>query len=49
VRWLQQATETGFPCYPWFVRDTLLDPVRRKPAFINLMSSLEVRHRSASR
>ena len=25
IAWLQRAVDTGFPCYPWFERDTLLD------------------------
>jgi DNA-binding winged helix-turn-helix (wHTH) protein/TolB-like protein len=49
VRWLKQAAHSGFPCYPWFARDTLLDPVRRDPAFAALMSSLEARHRASLR
>jgi serine/threonine-protein kinase len=28
-RWLQRAVDGGFPCYPWFERDTLLAPFRR--------------------
>lgn len=49
VRWLQHAADTGFPCYPWFARDTLLDPVRREPAFAKLMSTLEAQYRAALR
>jgi DNA-binding winged helix-turn-helix (wHTH) protein/TolB-like protein/tetratricopeptide (TPR) repeat protein len=41
VKWLQQAADTGFPCYPWFARDSLLDPLRRDPGFIRLMTALE--------
>ncbi len=26
--WLVRAVNSGFPCYPWFARDQLLDPVR---------------------
>jgi len=48
VRWLRQAADTGFPCYPWFARDRLLDPVRRDAAFATLMSSLEARHRAST-
>ncbi|HKH71131.1 MAG TPA: winged helix-turn-helix domain-containing protein, partial [Vicinamibacterales bacterium] len=29
LRWLQRAADTGFPCYPWFERDPLLDPLRK--------------------
>ena len=38
ARWLRQSAETGFPCYPWFIRDTLLDPVRLDPLFQTLMA-----------
>jgi tetratricopeptide (TPR) repeat protein len=27
--WLARAVQTGFPCYPWYQRDPLLEPVRR--------------------
>jgi hypothetical protein len=33
VRWLQRAAATGFPCYPWFTKDPLLDPAREHRAF----------------
>ncbi|HZA34061.1 MAG TPA: hypothetical protein VE505_03995 [Vicinamibacterales bacterium] len=49
VRWLRHAADTGFPCYPWFARDTLLDPIRREPAFQQLMARLEAQHRAALR
>jgi DNA-binding winged helix-turn-helix (wHTH) protein/TolB-like protein len=49
VRWLQRAADSGFPCYPWYAHDTLLDPVRRDPAFTRLMSALEARHRASTR
>ena len=39
VTWLQKAADTGFPCYPWFARDPLLDPIRRDPAFVALMNA----------
>jgi Flp pilus assembly protein TadD len=38
--WLANAIETGFPCYPWFVRDPLLDPVRKDPRVSRLMVKL---------
>jgi eukaryotic-like serine/threonine-protein kinase len=44
VKWLQQAADTGFPCYPWLARDTLLDPVRRAPAFEALLNRLRQRY-----
>jgi TolB-like protein len=38
VHWLGRTVDTGFPCYPWFTKDTLLDPVRQDPAFQALMT-----------
>ncbi len=32
-RWLEQAARTGFPCYPWYAKDPLLDPIRKDAAF----------------
>lgn len=42
MKWLNQAADTGFPCYPWFARDPLLDPMRRQPAFVNLLARLRL-------
>ena len=30
--WLDRAVTSGFPCYPWYVSDRLLDPFRRDPS-----------------
>lgn len=40
IAWLQRAADTGFPCYPWFERDTLLEPVRQHPSFVRLLENL---------
>jgi serine/threonine-protein kinase len=40
VRWLRAASLTGFQCYPWYERDPLLSPLRRDPAFVELLRSL---------
>ena len=40
IRWLSQAARTGFPCYPWYERDPLLDPIREDSRFINFMGDL---------
>jgi TolB-like protein len=40
-RWLEEAARTGLPCYPWFARDPLLDPLRRDPDFQRFVSGLE--------
>ena len=47
VAWLRKAADTGFPCYPWFIRDPLLDPIRRDPAFIRLVDRLRLQHEAA--
>ena len=44
VKWLEQAVDTGFPCYPWLTQDRLLDPVRRHPEFTTLLDRLRQRH-----
>jgi hypothetical protein len=33
LRWLSQARQDGFPCYPWFERDPLLAKLKQRPAF----------------
>jgi TolB-like protein/DNA-binding winged helix-turn-helix (wHTH) protein/Tfp pilus assembly protein PilF len=40
LRWLSQAAATGFPCYPWYARDPLLDPIRDDPQFSVFMTAL---------
>jgi tetratricopeptide (TPR) repeat protein len=40
-RLLEEAARTGFPCYPWFAKDPLLDPIRTDPQFKDFMSGLE--------
>ncbi|MGH9841379.1 MAG: TPR end-of-group domain-containing protein, partial [Blastocatellia bacterium] len=39
--WLARAVETGFPCYPWYERDTLLKPLRDDPEFKQFMAELK--------
>jgi TolB-like protein len=40
LRWLSQAATTGFPCYPWYERDPLLDPIRTDSRFAEFMRGL---------
>jgi TolB-like protein/DNA-binding winged helix-turn-helix (wHTH) protein len=40
LRWLSRAAATGFACYPWFERDSLLDPVRKDARFSAFMREL---------
>lgn len=44
VQWLTRAVETGFPCYPFFQTDPLLEPVRGDAAFRALVDDLRRRH-----
>jgi len=40
LRWLSQAATTGFPCYPWYERDPLLDPIRNDSRFALFMREM---------
>lgn len=40
-RWLAEAARTGLPCYPWYARDPLLDPLRSDPEFQQFMTELQ--------
>lgn len=39
-KWLARAAATGFPCYPWYERDSLLDPLRGDSDFRGFMDGL---------
>jgi hypothetical protein len=39
-RWLTRAVETGFPSYPWYARDPLLQPFRASQEGATFLSSL---------
>ena len=41
VKWLQDAAEDGFPCYPLFANDTNLDSLRKDERFIAFMAKLK--------
>jgi serine/threonine protein kinase/Tfp pilus assembly protein PilF len=41
IRWLQAASDDGFPCYPLFENDPYLDHLRKDPRFIALMAKLK--------
>jgi tetratricopeptide (TPR) repeat protein len=49
LTWLERAADTGFPCYPWFEQDTLLEPMRRQPGFVRLLGRLREAHEHARR
>ena len=43
VYWLRQASENGWPCYPYFARDPNLDRIREDPEIIGFMRDLKAR------
>lgn len=45
--WLRKAADTGFPCYPWYARDPLLQPLGSDPEFRRFMDVLEKTWESA--
>jgi serine/threonine protein kinase/TolB-like protein len=47
VNWLREAAETGFPCYPWLERDSLLDPIRAVPEFKTFATGLRADYDAA--
>ena len=49
MKWLRQASDTGFPCYPWFAADRLLDPIRGEAAFQAFMAGQRTRYEDARR
>lgn len=40
LRWLSQGATTGFPCYPWYEHDPLLDLIRDDSRFAIFMREL---------
>ncbi|PYQ48656.1 MAG: hypothetical protein DMF59_15370, partial [Acidobacteria bacterium] len=49
LRWLNEAVRIGFPCYPWFAEDPLLQPIRNNPEFQTLLTRLRDQHDSWSK
>jgi TolB-like protein len=47
VTWLRSAADDGFPCYPWFAADPLLEPIRRDAGYRQLMADLRTRFETA--
>ena len=41
IEWLRKTAETGFPCYPLFERDPLLNNLREDPKFQAFMKTLK--------
>ena len=44
---IEKAVQRGFFCYPWTMRDSLLDPLRTTTEFQTLLAQMEARHRDA--
>jgi hypothetical protein len=40
-QWLARAIATGFPCYPWFQRDPLLQPLRGDVEYERMLEELK--------
>jgi len=38
LKWLQMAADDGFPCYPMFENDPILNNLRRDPRFIEFLA-----------
>ena len=43
IHWLWRTANEGFPCYPFFAKDPMLDPLRRDPRFIQFMAEMKQR------
>ncbi len=37
LRWLREAVQQGFPCFPWYQHDPLLKPLHGTPQFEALL------------
>ena len=48
MHWLERAVETGFPCWPFFMRDRSLNSLRGLPEFEDLITSLRSEFPSSS-
>jgi len=40
IKWLREAANSGFPCFPSVERDPLLDPIRQNQEFTALVAAL---------
>ena len=49
LTWLERAADTGFPCYPWFARDALLDPAAGHAPIRPVLARLKDAHEDARR
>jgi tetratricopeptide (TPR) repeat protein len=49
VKLLRDTAEMGFPCYPVFQRDTMLDRIRQAPEFIAFLNEQKLRWEAVNR
>ena len=49
IEQLRSSVEGGFYCYPFFVRDSWLDPLRGDARFVEILKLAESRTRDAQR
>ena len=49
MKWLRVTAKESFPCYPLFARDSMLDWIRKEPAFIQFMAEMKARWESHRR
>ena len=47
TRWLRTAADTGFPCLPFFEHDPLLEPLRSRQEFSDLLGYVRIRRDAA--
>ena len=45
--WLERAATSGFPCYPWYVSDPLLEPFRRDSSSREFLARLRAEWNAA--
>jgi hypothetical protein len=45
----ERVVDGGFFCYPAMARDPWLDPLRKNPRFLDLLSRAEAQHREAEK
>jgi TolB-like protein len=41
MAWLERAADSGFPCWPFYLKDPHLESLREEPAFKRLIADLE--------
>jgi hypothetical protein len=44
LEWLEKAVDTGFACWPFFLKDVCLENLRKLPKFDVFISSLQAKY-----